>query len=90
MLVLLILLIAWLYWLLSPVSEEELPRTDTIVMTETRYIVSADSVDIFAFSTSRGDTLLNDIRALDKPVIAKEQGSASAQWIRKYKILPTK
>lgn len=85
---LLILLIAWLYWLLSPVSEDELSRTDTVVMTETRYIVSADSVDVFAFSASRGDTLLDDIRALDRPVLAKEQGSASAQWVRRYKLLP--
>lgn len=85
---LLALLTVWLYWLLSPVSDEEIAKTDTMVMTETRYIVSADSVDVFAFSTPRGDTLLNDIVALDKHIKAKECGSISAQWVRRFKLLP--
>lgn len=57
-------------------------------MTETRYIVSADSIDIFAFSSPRGDTLLNDIVALNKHLKTKENGSQSAQWVRRWKLLP--
>ena len=85
---LLILVATWLVWLLQPVSEEEIARTDTVVMTETRYIVSADSVDIFAFSSPRGDTLLNDIVATGKHLKEKEHGTQNAQWVRRWQLLP--
>ena len=85
---LLILVATWLVWLLQPVSEEEIARTDTVVMTETRYIISADSVDIFAFSSPRGDTLLNDIVATGKHLKEKEHGTQNAQWVRRWQLLP--
>ncbi len=86
--VILLILAVWLVWFLKPVSKEELQRTDTVVMTETRYVVMADSVEIFSFSTPRGDTLLNDIVDAKKHLKHKEHGNVNAQWVRRWLLLP--
>lgn len=88
-LVLLLALIgAWLWWFYQPMSEEELKESDISVITETRYVISADSVDILAFTSLRGDTLLNDIVAPGKHLPSKEYDKANAQWIRMHNLLP--
>ncbi len=79
---------AWLYWFFSPMSKEELKKTDTAVVAETYYVLSADGKDIMAFSSLRADTLFNDIVTSGKQIEDDCRETLNAQWIRKYKYLP--
>ncbi len=88
LLFLLTVLAAWSVWYFKPVTEEEAVASDVAVITETRYIVMADSVDVFAFSAPRGDTLLNDIVDVKHDILTKERSRVSAQWVRRWNLLP--
>lgn len=88
LLLLLTLIGAWLWWYYKPLNNEEIAESNTTVITETRYVISADSVDIFAFIDMRGDTLLNNIVEPNKRLFKKEHGIANAQWVRRYDMLP--
>lgn len=80
-----LLIIAGLFlWFFAyPLSQEEMEGSNATVVTETRYVLSADSVDVFSFLQSRGDTLLVGI----KDSIATTD-TMPAQWTLRWQYVP--
>lgn len=72
---------AW--YLFYPLNEEELQQSDATLVAETRYILMADSTDVFSFTHSSGDTLLlgvgDSVRTLD---------TIPAQWTLRWQYVP--
>ena len=59
---LLSMVVMWCLWYFCPLTEEEQKQSQAQVETRTRYVLSADTTDIIAFTTTRGDTLLDGLR----------------------------
>lgn len=78
----------WLVWYFWPTSEEEQAKNDIMLMTETRYVVSVDSVDIMAFRDMRADTLMNGIVSASRKIDADGRKNIPAQWVRRCEWLP--
>lgn len=77
---------AWVAFMYHPATESELEKTDTQVVTETRYLLmSGDSTILFAFRDSRGDTLLSGI--VDKEARLTID-TIDAQYIKRWQLLP--
>ncbi len=81
-LMLLILVVAaWLAWWYVPLTEEDKRLSEAQIVVESRYVVSADSVDLLSFATVRGDTLLTGMDAVTRDTVA-------ARWVRPVDWLP--
>lgn len=72
---------AWYF--LCPLGEEELRKSNAMVLTETRYVLMADSVDVFSFAESRGDTLLVGVNDSTKVT-----DTIPAQWTMRWQYVP--
>ncbi len=79
----------WSLWYYYPLSDEEQKESQTRLITETRYIISADTTDILAFTSSRGDSILEGTSNADaEKGASKVTDTVNAQWVRQWELLP--
>lgn len=86
---LLSMVVMWCLWYFCPLTEEEQKQSQAQVETRTRYVLSADTTDIIAFTTTRGDTLLDGLRnAKAGQNVLHTIDTVVAQWVRRWELLP--
>lgn len=79
-----VLILAWWTWyFIYPLTPEEEKESGITLIAETRYIVSADSVDVLSFTGMKGDTLLTEVAAA-----ASVTDSVKASWTQRWQAIP--
>lgn len=80
--ILLMLLAAlWCLWYYYPLTEKEIQSGRIQIQTETRYVIADDTTDIMAFTSTRGDTLLEGLGRTTRDTV-------NALWVRPWELLP--
>lgn len=87
--ILIVAIALWCLWYCYPLSESEQRQSQTMVVTETRYVVADDTTTLFTFATTQGDTLLREIHsANDTQKHSWTIDTVEAQWVRRWDLLP--
>lgn len=73
----------WLWYFLYPLSPKEQRESDATIVTETRYVLLADSVEVLSFTDMKGDTLLSGVSDSVKAV-----DTIPAQWTLRWQNVP--
>ncbi len=87
MFILAIIVALWGLWYCYPLSNNEKQQSQTLLVTETRYIVADDTTALFSFSAIQGDTLLRDIHNLNDSANWRND-TIEAQWVRRWDMVP--
>lgn len=87
MLIFAIIVALWALWYCYSLSDNEKQQSQTMLVTETRYIVADDTTALFSFSAMQGDSLLRDIHGIND-TDHWSTDTIEAQWVRRWDMLP--